>query len=175
MTEISYNVALAQKQSTLPQQNESSTVVQNTTSATTFNVNGMVASWTVNNKNLSGANTSTASSNAVVSIPSIISGLWNLQIVDGKVKAFVANMTMVNGNGSDLHTHSIFNFKPSSVALTKTLSNVTGERHSNSTTNPISNTLKLTPNSSLSIPVIADISTNSKLGWSNVTMTIFIR
>jgi hypothetical protein len=139
---------------------------------TTFTASGLVASWAENRQGISSRG-STASTN-VVPIPYDIAGAWDLQISKGQVKSFDANLTMVKGDGSDYHTHRIFNFKPLSHSVTKTILLSTASNASSSN-NLTSSTLELTSNSTLSIPGTADISTNNKITWSNVSMTIFLR
>ena len=120
----------------------------------TFNASRLVASWAEyeNQATSSASNTTTT----VVSIPYVIAGPWNLQVVNGDVKSFNVNMTMVKGDGSDYHNHSIFNFKPLSHSLTKTLF-LSKASTASSSRNLTSSTLELAPNSTLSIPGTADI------------------
>lgn len=87
-------------------------------------------------------------------------------MVNGTAKSFDANITMVNANGSDYHTHRLSNFNVTNANLTRTVTlGQTGSNASSSSENT---------QTAISLPGRIDITTNGGKGWSNVPATITI-
>ena len=138
----------------------------------TFTASGLMASWTMEN-------------DTGVDIPYVISGVWRLQVSNGTVDGFEANITMVKGDGTDYHMHQFTNFQAANRSLTKTLLRSTDNNNNNDDTNPSSSSdnivqlLQVSPNSTLSIPGSVDISTtngsNNNTNWSDVSINVMIR
>ena len=135
---------------------------------TTFTASGMIASWTLEN-------------DTNVNLPYVISGVWRLQVTNGIVDGFEANIIMVKGDGTDYHMHQFTNFQAANRSLTKTLTFSTDNNNddTNSSSNNIIQRLEVSPNSTLSIPGSVDISTtngdNNNTNWSDVSINVMIR
>jgi hypothetical protein len=69
----------------------------------------------------SASQATTTSTTASSQMPYILAGTWNLSVSGGKVSNFVANFTMVHVDGTERHTHTITNFKPSNASAPITL------------------------------------------------------
>ena len=129
----------------------------NSSRITTFTVGGTIASW------------STASNNTGnVRTPELLSGRWDLQIVNGTAKSFDANITMVNSNGSGFHSHRLTDFRVTQANLATTLiHNQTGAK--------VASPLEIaSPKSSLSVPGRIDIYVDGNKTWPNVSVNIMI-
>ncbi|HEX6560900.1 MAG TPA: hypothetical protein VF016_02615 [Nitrososphaera sp.] len=129
----------------------------NGSQTTTFTIGGTIASWAAG---------SNITSNTVS--PELLSGRWSLQVINGTAKSFDANITMVNANGSDFHTHRLSNFKVTQPSLPTTLTH-------NQTGSKVAPTLEITSaNSSLSIPGRMDISIDGNKTWTNVSVSVMV-
>jgi len=53
----------------------------------------------------------------VQSGPAIVTGRWNLDVQDGNVTAFSANLTMINANGTGYHTIQLANLTAAKVTV----------------------------------------------------------
>lgn len=84
--------------------------------------------------------------------PYILFGYWNASVNKEDLSNFYSNFTMSRTNGSELHSHQIVNFKPTSSVLLNT---------------PLAD-------SAFMFTGTADIHTNNQPKWTNVDVAIFI-
>jgi plastocyanin len=139
------------------QQQQVSNASSSNSTLTTFTVGGTIASLAAGSNNT-----------ANVISPYLLSGRWTLQVVDGTAKSFDANITMVNANGSDFHTHRLFNFKVADTSLSRTVI------HNQTGSNATSPLQVASSQSSLSVPARVDITVDGNRTWSNVPVSVMI-
>jgi plastocyanin len=154
------------------QQQQRQTTNNNNNSVTTFTASGPIASW-------ASGPSATADSNVTL-LPYVISGAWNLKVVNGTAKSFDANITMVKADGTDFHTHRLLNFRAASASLANTLLFNQTENNNNTSSNNRTE-IAAAPltvagaQSELSIPGHIDITTDGNETWPDVSVNVMIR
>jgi hypothetical protein len=127
----------------------------NTNTITTFGMNGVISSLVF------GMPPNTKTVDMTTAQKFILSGDWNMDVIQGKLTNFKANFYTgpVNG-GTSNHTHQLSNFRVSSSS-----------NNDNKTTTSL---IQITPDKSVSFSGIVDVGTNGKKAWNDVKATVVI-
>jgi hypothetical protein len=116
-----------------------------TTPTNTFEIDGQIGSLILGMP----PNTKTID---MATVPKfILSGDWNLNVNQGKLKDFSASFYTGPVNGAENHTHQVSNFRVNE-----------------------NTPIQLSPDKSVSISGIVDVGTNGNKAWDNVNATVDI-
>jgi hypothetical protein len=186
VAQIHDNVTNATNSSLSTQTDES--IGNQLSSGNNFNLEGIITSVTadpVGQKGgmVSNQNVSSVSNSAITSHVNILGGKWKIDVVNGHVEFFNANMTMITSIGTDMHDHLIkFKSDDPDILL---LPNDTAVINPNSATEEIAaldssqsdkniTSVSRTDGNVVMFSGVADILTNGVIEWRDVPTSVSV-